>query len=474
VFWLGCKRDKMNRNIAVILAGGSGNRFGLDIPKQFAKLAGKTIIEHTIEIFDKHDLIDEICIVIKHDWKYKIEDFVISNKYTKVKKIISGGEERKDSSLSAINSYSNDSSSVFENINLIFHDAVRPFVSAKIIDNVIEALSHHNAIDVAIPATDTIIEIQNNIILNIPNRVNMMQGQTPQAFKLQTIKKAYEIAQKDIDFKPTDDCGIIKNYMPNEDIYIVNGSLENIKITHKQDISIADKIFQSKSSQNNYIHSDKFYNDNLSNKVIVVFGGSYGIGLDIDSIATKFGAKVESFSRSTTDTNIQSLSDIQRDLKYVHGKYGKIDYIVNTASILIKEPIEMMEYSKVLDTVNINYLGAINIAKESVQYLSETSGQLLNFTSSSYTRGRANYSLYSSSKAAIVNFTQALSEEFSIKDNIRVNCINPQRTLTPMRTSNFGIEDPKTLLTSEAVAYASINTLISNITGQIVDVKLEN
>ena len=99
---------------------------------------------------------------------------------------------------------------------------------------------------------------------------------------------------------------------------------------------------------------------------------------------------------------------------------------------------------------------------------------MLNFTSSSYTRGRANYSLYSSSKAAIVNLTQALAEEFSLKHDIRVNCINPQRTLTPMRTTNFGIEDPKTLLTSESVAYASLNTLLLNITGQVIDVKLEN
>ncbi len=463
----------MKKNIAIILAGGSGSRFGLDIPKQFAKLAGKTIIEHTIEVFDNHPLIDEVCIVVKHNWKYKIEDFIIANKYKKVKKIISGGEERKDSSLSAINAYSNNLTNS-KNINLIFHDAVRPFVDNRIIDNVIESLSHHNAIDVAINATDTIIEVENGSIKSIPNRVNMMQGQTPQAFKLETIKEAYEIASKDLNFKPTDDCGIVKKYIPDETIYIVQGSLDNIKITHRQDISIADKIFQSKTIKNNFIHSDIYYKDNLKDKVIVIFGGSYGIGLDIYNIAIKYGANVLSFSRSTTETNVESLSDIQRDLKYSHDKFGKIDYIVNTASILIKEPLDSMEYSKVLDTVNINYLGAINIAKVSIQYLSETSGQLLNFTSSSYTRGRANYSLYSSSKAAIVNFTQALSEEFSIKDDIRVNCINPQRTLTPMRTSNFGIEDPKTLLSSEAVAYASINTLVADVTGQIIDVKLDN
>lgn len=461
------------KNIAVILAGGSGSRFGMDIPKQFAKLAGKTIIEHTIEVFEKHNLIDEICIVIKNNWKYKIEELVISNKYIKVKRIISGGEERKDSSLSAINAYSNNLSPD-SNINLIFHDAVRPFVSDKIIDDVIKSLSQYNAIDVAINAVDTIIEVKNGNIIKIPNRANMMQGQTPQAFKLNTIKNAYEIASKDKDFKPTDDCGIVKKYMPNEDIYVVQGSLENIKITHKQDISIADKIFQSKTIENNFIHNEGYYKDNLKDKVVVVFGGSYGIGFDIDNIATSYGAKVLSFSRSTTDTNVESLSNIQRDLKYTNDKFGKIDYIVNTASILIKEPLETMEYSKILDTININYLGMVNIAKESIPYLSKTSGQLLNFTSSSYTRGRANYSLYSSSKAAVVNFTQALSEEFSIGNNIRVNCINPQRTLTPMRTSNFGKEDPVTLLTSKEVAYASINTLISNVTGQVIDVKLDN
>jgi 2-C-methyl-D-erythritol 4-phosphate cytidylyltransferase len=315
--------------------------------------------------------------------------------------------------------------------------------------------------------------VEDGFIGNIPQRNKMMQGQTPQAFKLETIKKAYEIAQNDSTFIPTDDCGIVKKYLPNEKIFVVEGSLENIKITHKQDLSMADKIFQFKATKNNYIHSDNYYKTNLKNKVVVVFGGSYGIGLDIVNIAEFYGAKVKAFSRSTTDTNVAVISDVERDLKYVYQKYGKIDYVVNTASILVKQPLELIDYSKILDTVNINYLGAINIAKSSLLYLEKTSGQLLNFTSSSHTRGRANYSLYSSSKAAIVNLTQALAEEFVMKNNIRVNCINPQRTLTPMRTSNFGKEDESTLLTSKEVAYVSINTLLADFSGQIVDVTLD-
>jgi 2-C-methyl-D-erythritol 4-phosphate cytidylyltransferase len=106
------------------------------------------------------------------------------------------------------------------------------------------------------------------------------------------------------------------------------------------------------------------------------------------------------------------------------------------------------------------------------KYLQETKGHLLFFTSSSYTRGRANYSLYSSSKAAIVNFTQAIASEWDIF-GINVNCINPERTLTPMRIKNFGQEDPKTLLDSKDVALTSLSVLEKNITGQIVDVKKE-
>ena len=163
------------------------------MPKQFAKLAGKTIIEHTIDVFEQNSMIDEICIVIKSEYKDRIKEIILKNGYKKIKKILDGGEERKDSSLVAIKAYELE----IGNCNLIFHDAVRPFVDNRIINECIRKLDYYNAIDVAIPAVDTIIEVENNVITNIPLRDKMMQGQTPQAFKLNTIKKAYEIAQKD-------------------------------------------------------------------------------------------------------------------------------------------------------------------------------------------------------------------------------------------------------------------------------------
>ncbi len=175
---------------------------------------------------------------------------------------------------------------------MIFHDAVRPFVEDRIIDECLDRLETYNAIDVAIPAVDTIIEVDKNLIKNIPNRDNMMQGQTPQCFKLTTIKKAYKYASKDKDFKPTDDCGVVKKYLEDEKIYVVKGDIKNIKITHPQDIFIADKLFQLKSyNLQNRLNSD-FYSEKLNNKVMMVFGGSYGIGKEIGEIAKKFGCKV--------------------------------------------------------------------------------------------------------------------------------------------------------------------------------------
>lgn len=112
------------------------------------------------------------------------------------------------------------------------------------------------------------------------------------------------------------------------------------------------------------------------------------------------------------------------------------------------------------------------MALESLEYLKRSQGQLLFFTSSSYTRGRAFYSIYSSAKAAVVNFVQAVAQEWDAW-GIRVNCINPERTKTPMRVQNFGNEPADTLLSPEKVAEASLQTLVSDFTGQVIDVKLK-
>lgn len=450
-------------NIAIILAGGVGSRLDSSYPKQFFKVAGKTVIEHTVDVFESHERIDEIAIVINPAYITTIEEIVLKNAWRKVKKILRGGAERYDSSMAAIGAYADR-----EEANLVFHDAVRPLVTHRLIDDVISALDEWNAVDVAVPAVDTIISVEGDVIRTIPERSKLKRGQTPQGFKLKTIREAYRRALQDPAFKATDDCGVVLNYLPEESIFVVKGEESNMKLTYKEDSYLLDKLFQLHSFS---LQEKEVAWEQLKGKVLVIYGGSYGIGAEVAAIAREHGAKVHVFSRSANGVDIASVEDVRRSLAGVEKREGRIDCVVNTAALLIKEPLMNMDYAEVSRIIQVNYVGMVNVAIESYPYLKESLGQLLFYTSSSYTRGRAFYSLYSSTKAAVVNFVQAIAQEWEVA-GVRVNCINPERTKTPMREKNFGIEDASTLLTAETVARESLKTLLSDFTGQVIDVKL--
>ena len=454
----------MIRNIAIVLAGGVGSRLGLSTPKQFFKVAGKMVIEHTLDTFERNPHIDEIAVVSNPVYVSDVENIVLRNGWKKVKKILKGGKERYDSSLSAIHAYEGG-----EEVNLVFHDAVRPLVSQRIIDDVCEALKTYEAIDVTVPAVDTIIEAEGDHIASIPDRSRLQRGQTPQAFRLSVISEAYKRAFKDPDFKVTDDCGVVVKYMPEVPVHLVAGEESNMKLTYKEDTFLLDKLFQLRGSQ----APETLDKNKLNERVAVVFGGSYGIGKDIVDELRNAGTRVHSFSRSLTKTDVGNRKDVARALKEVFDKEGQIDYVINTAGVLNKEPLCAMDYGIIQAAVQTNYMGTVNVAIEAYNYLKETQGQLIFFTSSSYTRGRAFYSIYSSTKAAIVNFVQAVAQEWE-SVGIRVNCINPERTKTPMRIKNFGIEPDDTLLRSEVVADATVRCLLADYTGQVIDVKRSN
>ena len=452
-------------NIAVVLAGGSGLRLGNDQPKQFLKVAGKKVIEHTIEAFEDAKNIDEICIVSRIDYIHEVENLVINNGYKKVKKILAGGKERYDSSLAAITAYTDNDD------NLLFHDAVRPLITERIIDDCIKALQQYNAVDVAVKTTDTIIQVNTTqCINNIPNRNELYNGQTPQGFKRGTIAKAYELALQDPNFITTDDCGTVRRYLPNEPIYVVNGENFNMKLTYVEDLFLLDKLFQLKSLHGQQDELTDLAKKQLQRKVVVVFGGSYGIGGEIVNIIKSFGGTVYSFSRSENGIDVSIKSQVQEALRSVYNAEGRVDAVINTAGILIKESLSSMSDQSIRTSIDVNLLGVVNVAQASYEYLKESHGALLFYTSSSYTRGRMMYSLYSATKAAIVNFTQAIAEEWGDL-HIRVNCINPERTKTPMRVQNFGNEPENTLLPAKDVAIASINTIFSTATGEIIDVR---
>lgn len=234
------------KNIAVILAGGSGLRTGLDIPKQFLKFANKTVLEHTALAFQQVASIDEIAIVAAPEYHIYIQELMDISNISKVKKILSNGSERHFSTLSAINAYQNNSY-----INFIIHDAVRPLISEPLIIKCIKALENFKAVNTAIPSVDTIIEVDEQKIVDIPIRSRFWRSQTPQCFHLEILKHAYELALKDPHFITTDDCKIVKTYCPDIDIHVLTGEESNIKLTYADDIDIVDYLFQLKNKKNN-------------------------------------------------------------------------------------------------------------------------------------------------------------------------------------------------------------------------------
>ena len=229
----------MNRRVyAVILASGKGERMNCGFPKQFAEIKGKTIIERSIEAFEKNENVDEIIVVSEPSTIEKIKKIVNKNNYKKVTKIVPGGAVRAESSSHGVGEVTEDDAKI------LIHDAARPLVPQRIINDCISALDSCDAVHTAIKATDTIIEADNGTMKAATERSRMMQVQTPQGFRASTIKKAHSLAKKDGFAGATDDCGIVFRY-GLADIRIVEGDRTNIKITYPEDILIAEMFVEA-------------------------------------------------------------------------------------------------------------------------------------------------------------------------------------------------------------------------------------
>ncbi|MDR2997403.1 MAG: 2-C-methyl-D-erythritol 4-phosphate cytidylyltransferase, partial [Microbacterium sp.] len=294
------------RTVAVILAGGIGVRVGLGIPKQLIKIAGKAIVEHTLEVVNASPMIDEIIIVMNAGAIKQLEPLKNHERVPKLTRIIPGGDTRNDSTQAALAALGDD-----PDTKVLFHDAVRPFVDDRILAECVEALDHYEAVDTAIPSADTIVQVDSaSHITGIPIRSTLRRGQTPQGFRLGTIRRAYELAGLDKTFHATDDCGVVFTYLPETPIFVVDGTAQNMKVTEPIDVHIADKIFQLQSAS---LTADAPLPD-FEGKVIVVFGGSYGIGESIVELAEQAGATVHQFSRSTTGTDVRSRGQVKKAL----------------------------------------------------------------------------------------------------------------------------------------------------------------
>ena len=457
--------DPRPRRVAVLLAGGVGVRIGLDIPKQLIKVAGRTLLEHSLAALHQHPLVDGVLVMMAPGHLDAVRAIVRDGDYHKVEAILEGGATRNETTERALAALGPEESHV------LFHDAVRPLVAARIITECFEALEVHPAVDVAIPSADTIIEVgPDNTIREIPPRAALRRGQTPQAFRASVIRRAYAEAAQDPAFEATDDCTVVLRYLPDEPIWVVRGEERNMKVTEPIDVYLADKLFQLTSTDApDPVTAEP--GSSLAGKTVVVFGGSYGIGADVAGWPRR-RVRTSSPSAAPPPTPTWSAGPTWSPRRRGRSRRPAASTTSSTPPACFPaapcwRPARRPSTPRPRSTTS----RPIFIAQVMFPHLAATGGSLLLFTSSSYTRGRSGYSLYSSAKAATVNLTQALADEWA-SDRVRVNCVNPERTSTPMRTRAFGSEPSDSLLESEVVARTSLDVLVSDFTGHVVDVRM--
>src|SRR5699024_142255 len=229
---------------AEILAGGIGSRMGnVPLPKQFLDLDGKPIIIHTVEKFLLTREFDKIYIATPQKWishtKDTLNKFNINDDRVEV---IKGGEDRNETIMNIIAAISEFKSVTDEDV-IVTHDAVRPFLTRRIIKENIDLVLEHGAVDTVIPATDTIIESENKEdISSIPVRDHMYQGQTPQSFNINLLKNSYYNLSDEDKKILTDACKIL--VVLNKKVKLVDGELYNIKITTPYDLKVANSIIK--------------------------------------------------------------------------------------------------------------------------------------------------------------------------------------------------------------------------------------
>ena len=230
--------------VAVVLAAGSGLRVDPANPKQLVSLAGTPIVGWSIAAFERNPRVTDILVVVNAQVRQAVEQLIAAAGYTKVQAVIEGGAERSDSTEAALRMLADHG--VPADAKVLIHDSVRPFVSQAQIDGCIDALDEFKAATVACPSTDTILLTQDlgdrETVVQVPERRHSFRAQTPQAFRFETIRTAYDLAADDPDFRPTDDTRVVVDYLPNEPVAIVGGSPLNMKVTTQDDMPFAQLI----------------------------------------------------------------------------------------------------------------------------------------------------------------------------------------------------------------------------------------
>lgn len=438
---------------AILLMAGIGERFGDRLPKQFHRLSGKKVYLHTVETFLNSALFDAIILVCPPLWVDTVKNEVqLDSKICKVH-VVAGGKTRQESSRKGLEACDPHTQIV------VIHDAVRPFVSKEILERNLEAALLYGAVDTCIPSADTLVEGSlGEQIRGIPQRAQWLRGQTPQSFSYPLILKAHHFALQEQIEGSSDDCSLaLRMGLP---VYSVQGSEENMKITSELDLILAEQVLRLRVKGRHSLPPPV----SLLGKRFAVTGGLGAIGGAIVSLLHREGAEAYPISRSAPfyKADLSAFGEA----KEVFDTLGPLDGLINSIGYLKAAPLSHLSSEEIQRHIGTNLTGVIHSCR--CAHL-KPGGHIINIASSSYSRGRKNYALYSSAKAALVNFTQGLSEE---RTDLCVNVLAPHRTLSPLRTANFGQEEQSELLDPEDIAREVVSLLKQNeLTGGLFEVR---
>jgi 2-C-methyl-D-erythritol 4-phosphate cytidylyltransferase len=215
---------------AIIAAAGSGRRMKTDRPKQLLALNGTPILVHTIRKFDACKVIDYIIVTAPREAVEEIKNLVKSAGFKKSVAVIEGGERRQDSVAMGLQRLQPGTDIV------AVHDGVRPFVPVADIENVVEQAKVGGAAILGVPIVETVKHAKREFVESTLTREHLVLAQTPQVFRTDILKRAFELAAKD-EYYGTDESSLVERL--GNPVAIVRGSERNIKITRPNDLTLA-------------------------------------------------------------------------------------------------------------------------------------------------------------------------------------------------------------------------------------------
>jgi len=225
---------------AIIAAAGFGRRMKADRPKQLLALNGIPIIIHTIRKFDISRVIDYIIVTAPRESVIEVSELVKSAEFQKPVIVVQGGERRQDSVASGLN-YLQPGTDI-----VAVHDGVRPFVSTDDIENAVRQAERTGAAVLAVPIVDTVKQVEKDVIDSTLTREHLVLAQTPQVFRTEILKQAFDRATKD-EYYGTDESSLVERL--GHPVAIVRGSERNIKITRPSDLSLARAFLEEERAE---------------------------------------------------------------------------------------------------------------------------------------------------------------------------------------------------------------------------------